>query len=476
MPTMRPMLSRPSVRLLRTFACASLFIAPFVAHGQAATPAVSTIVAYSASEPNGGIVVGADGGLYGTTSSASSVTGGLIYRSSADGSLVKTLYQMSTSEAYAPLAGLLVGSDGLLYGTTTLGAVGVVANTTGTVFRIKTDGTGFTILHRFEPWSASNVNSNAINTDGAFPETALIEGSDGFLYGVTRAGGPHGTGAVFKVSRDGTSFKVLHTFGAVTSDANAVVPLNLDGAAPLGVLLQGADGFIYGTTSAGGENGRGTIFRVGTDGSGFQLQHVFAALTGSSSPQVNVGGAGPLAGLTDGKDGRFYGVASGGGTNGFGTIFAFDPVGRLLTVMYDFDDTNGDNPAGTLLLGSDTRLYGTTAFGGTTSSGGKSNLGTIFSIARDGTGFTKLYSFDNSQGSNPRGKLLQTNATTLVGVTTTGGRCGQGTLYQYSSTGATVVGDTGCGQRKGNKGGGTTTPILLLLMGTLGLARARRRS
>jgi uncharacterized repeat protein (TIGR03803 family) len=475
MPTMRPKLSRPSVRLLHTLACVSLLAAPLLAHGQAATPAVSAIVAFSASEPNGGIVVGADGGLYGTTSSASSVTGGLIYRSSADGLLVKTIYQMSTSEAYAPLAGLLVGSDGLLYGTTSLGAVGVVANTTGTVFRIKTDGTGFTILHRFAPWSESNVNNNAINADGAFPETALIEGSDGFLYGVTRAGGPHGTGAVFKVSRDGTSFKVLHTFAAVTSDANAAVPINLDGAAPLGVLLQGADGFIYGTTSAGGENGRGTIFRVGTDGSGFQLQHVFAALTGSASPQVNVGGASPLAGLADGKDGRFYGVASGGGTNGFGTIFAFDPVGRLLSVMYDFDDTSGATPAGSLLLGSDTRLYGTTAGGGTTSGGGKSNLGTIFSIARDGTGFTKLHSFDNSQGANPRGRLLQTNATTLIGVATTGGRCGQGTMFQYSSTGATVVGDTGCGQKKGNNGGGVTTPALLLLIGTLGLARARRR-
>ena len=332
---------------------------------------------------------------------------------------MKTIYQMSTSEAYAPLAGLLVGSDGLLYGTTSLGAVGVVANTTGTVFSIKTDGTGFTILHRFAPLSASNVNNNAINADGAYPETALIEGSDGFLYGVTRAGGPNGTGAVFKVSRDGTSFKVLHTFGAVTSDANAAMPINLDGAAPLGVLLQGADGFLYGTTSVGGVNGRGTIFRVGTDGSGFQLQHVFAALPDSGSPQVNVGGASPLAGLADGKDGRFYGVASGGGTNGFGTIFAFDPVGRC---VQRHAQLRGHRAAPLLparmMLGLDTRLYGTTAGGGTTSDGGKSNLGTIFSIARDGTGFTKLHSFDNSQGANPRGRLLQTNATTLIGVAT----------------------------------------------------------
>ena len=473
MPTLRPMLSSPFARQLRALTCVTLLVAPIIAHGQSA---VSTVVAFSSSEPNGGIVVGGDGGYYGTTSSSSTITGGLIYRVSSDGTQVKTIYQLSNTEAYAPLAGLLVGSDGVLYGTTSLGAVGVEPSTAGTVFSIKTDGKGFTILHKFAPVTASNVNQNAVNLDGAYPETALIEGSDGFLYGVARAGGPNGTGAVFKVSRDGTSFKLLHTFAPVTSDANAAVPVNLDGAAPLGVLLQGADGFLYGTTSVGGVNGRGTIFRVGTDGSGFQLQHVFAALPDSSSPQANVGGASPLAGLTDGKDGRFYGVASGGGTNGVGTIFAFDPVGRLFSVMHNFEDSNGDTPAGAMILGLDTRLYGTTAFGGTTSNGSKSTLGTIFSIARDGTGFSKLHSFDNSQGSNPRGRLLQTNATTLIGVALDGGRCGQGTIYQYSSTGATVVGDTGCGQKRSNKGGGTTTPALLLLLGALGVARARRRS
>ena len=130
MPTMRHTLSSPSVRLLRALACASLLAFRSPACGQAATPAVSTLVAFSASDPNGGIVVGGGRGLYGTTSSASSITGGLILpQCRADGSSVKTLHQMSTSEAYAPLAGLLVGSDGLLYGTTSLGAVGVTSRT-----------------------------------------------------------------------------------------------------------------------------------------------------------------------------------------------------------------------------------------------------------------------------------------------------------------------------------------------------------
>ena len=225
MPTMRPLLSSLPVRRLRALACVTLLVAPVLVHGQSA---VSTVAAFSSSEPNGGIVVGGDGGYYGTVSSTSQVTGGLIYRVSTDGTQVKTIYQLSNTEAYAPLAGLLVGSDGVLYGTTSLGAVGIEASTAGTVFSIKTDGKDFRILHKFATVTAANVNQNAINLDGAYPETALIEGSDGFLYGVTRAGGPNGTGAVFKVARDGTSFKVLHTFGAVTSDANAASPINID--------------------------------------------------------------------------------------------------------------------------------------------------------------------------------------------------------------------------------------------------------
>ena len=179
---------------------------------------------------------------------------------------------------------------------------------------------------------------------------------------------------------------------------------NLDGASPLGVLLQGADGFLYGTTSVGGVNGRGTIFRVGTDGSGFQLQYVFAALPDSGSPLANVGGASPLAGLTDGQDGRFYGVASGGGTNGIGTIFAFDPVGRVFSVMHNFEESNGDTPAGAMILGLDTRLYGTTAFGGTTSNGNTSTYGTIFSIARDGTGIREALQLRRLAGLESEGQ------------------------------------------------------------------------
>jgi uncharacterized repeat protein (TIGR03803 family) len=476
MPSKRPLEPHPFARLFRVLLPAGLLALCGAAFGQSTSPAVSTVVAFSSSTPAPGIVAGSDGAYYGTTASSSSVTGGLIYRVTPDGSSVTTLYQMQNSQSYAPAAGLMVGSDGLLYGTTTFGAVGTTANTTGTVYRIKIDGTGFTIVHAFDTWTTSNQSSSPINVEGAYPDSRLIEGSDGFLYGVARAGGPNGTGTVFKLSKDGTSFKVLHAFGAITSDKNADVTTNLDGIGPIGTLLQGADGLLYGTTPSGGLNGRGTIFRIGMDGSGFQLQHTFSSLSGSGSSASNVDGAAPSVGLTDGKDGRLYGVAGEGGPNGAGTLFSLDPVARLLTVLHDFDDPNGRAPSGALILGADTKLYGTTAFGGTNANGGNTNQGTIFAINRDGTGFTKLHSFDNSQGSNPTGPLLQISSTNFVGINLNGGSCGSGTLFLYSANGTTVEGNTRCGQKKNVNGGGSSSPALLFLLGGLVFARRLRRS
>jgi uncharacterized repeat protein (TIGR03803 family) len=483
MTSMRPVQPFRRFSHLRKPLAACLLAGSVFAIAQAA-PAVSTVFAFNGSVPNGGLVQGADGALYGTSSAATVVSGGLVYRSTANGSSVTSLHQFSTTEGYAPKAGLLKGSDGLMYGTTRLGATSVSPFTTGTVYRIAADGTQFEILHRFGIYSETNVNGNPKNLDGAYPESALIEGSDGYLYGVARAGGLNGTGVIFRLSRDGSGFSVLHEFGPVTSLATENLVKNVGGSSPVGTLLQAPDGYLYGTASVGGINGRGTIFRIHMDGSGFEVVHEFTALA-TTGTLVNVDGAGPLSGLTDGGDGFLYGVAISGGANGVGTLFVVDPNSgdpatadpndKLLTVLHDFDTPNGSTPTAALIVGSDSRLYGVTAGGGTNSSGATTTFGTIYSIARDGTGFAKLYSFDGKDGSGPYGPLLQLDAATFVGIAAAGGKCNQGTLFSYSATGATVSGNTTCGQKKNNSGGGSVAPGLLLLFGALGLARRRRR-
>jgi uncharacterized repeat protein (TIGR03803 family) len=464
----------PNLRLAGRALAVLLMSAHTLALAQT-TPAVSTIVAFSSSQPNAAPALGPDGALYGTTSAASSVTGGLIYRARPDGTEIVTLHQLTINEGYSPVGGLVLGSDGRFYGTTSIGAL-TEANTAGTVYRIQPDGTGFTILHRFQTYSAANQAGSAVNADGANPETELVEGNDGFLYGVTRAGGTNGTGVIFKISKEGTGFAVLHTFGPITSAVNVTPVLNEDGIGSASPLVAAADDYLYGTAINGGPNGNGTVFRVRFDGTGFEVLHAFTAIVESESSTlpINEDGATPIAGLTEGQDGRLYGATNLGGEFGNGTLYAIDPVSRVFSVLHDFDGLQGARPTGELLLAQDGKLYGTTATGGTNAAGTVTTAGTIYSIARDGTGFTSLLSLDGSQGSTPTGRLLQLNDATFVGVAQAGGRCSQGTLFQFSLTGATVKGITNCGQRSNSGGSGSMAPGLLLLLGALGIVRRQR--
>lgn len=473
MPSSRPVRFRHVALLARVLLPAAWLVLPALAAAQA-TPAVSTIVAFNASFPQSPPVLGTDGALYGTTSASSSVTGGLIYRTTVDGSDVRTIHQLAITDGYQPQGGLLLRADGRLYGTTRLGDVNQ-ASTTGTIFSLAQDGTGYTTLHRFAAFTSRNIELGPINTNGAYPESALVEGSDGLLYGVTRNGGPNGTGVVYKISPDGTGFQVLHAFSAITSAENSSFLENADGASPLGGVIEGADGYFYGVTYEGGANGRGTIYRLRFDGTGFQTLHVFSATTTVEGIAVNVDGTFPAAGLTDGGDGTFYGTTSSGGPNGLGTLFAISPDGATFTVLHDFAAAGGSRPGGALLLGDDGRLYGTTTAGGTDSAGAVRNFGTIFVIARDGTGYAKLHDFDNENGVGPNGQLVRLSATALAGITSSGGDCGQGTLYYFSFTGDTVEGNTRCGRRRNdNNGGGSMGPALLLLLGLLGGVRRFR--
>jgi uncharacterized repeat protein (TIGR03803 family) len=460
----------------------------------AAEPAVSTIVAFSGSAANGSPVL-ADGALYGTTSVVTTVTGGLVYRAAADGSSIRTIYQLRLTDGTNPQSGLLLASDGKLYGTTLFGDASQLA-TTGTVFRVAPDGTGFEVVHRFRQYTTVNVIGSPVNADGSNPEAELIEEAVGaesqerWLYGVTRAGGAAGTGVVFRMKRDGSTVEVLHQFEPIATASNVSPIKNPDGYSPSGALVE-LDGYLYGTTSAGARNGNGTLFRVSKDGSDFDTLFEFPATTASTTtPPTNADGATPLAGLTLGTDGLLYGVASAGGTAGAGTVFVYDPALYTEPVdgaepgiaafraVHSFDGNNGARPLGELRVGLDGRLYGTTATGGTGSGGTLTNLGTMFVVERSGDAytFTRLHAFDGSNdGSAPAGRLLQLDASTFVGVTQAGGRCGQGTLYQYSTTGAEVDGIRNCG-RNNDSGGGSTTPALLLLLVGAALVRLRRHA
>jgi uncharacterized repeat protein (TIGR03803 family) len=155
------------------------------------------------------------------------------------------------------------------------------------VFKINTDGTGYTILHNFSPINYNGAIGVFTNADGANPFAGLITNSAGnALYGTANGGGSSGYGTVFAVNTDGTGFTNLHSF------------TYSDGAAPwAGLIVSGTT--LYGTAMQGGRSGNGTVFKINTDGTGFTILHGFTAtaLRWTSSYYTNSDGASPFGGL-----------------------------------------------------------------------------------------------------------------------------------------------------------------------------------
>ena len=301
----------------------------------------------------------------------------------------------ATPDGLYPRGQLVKGSDGNFYGVTYGGGLGNL----GTVFKLTPAGVE-TVLHSF-------VGGYS---DGSFPSAALIQASDGNLYGTTANGGPTGDGTVFVITPAGTE-TVLHAFTGV------------DGISPFAALVQGGDGNFYGTTYRGGLTDRGTVFEITPAGVETVL-HEFAGGTD---------GMAPYAALLQASDGNFYGVTTDGGQRFSGTIFKMTPSG-VYTLLYAFSGADGAAPNVALTLGSDSDLYGATSMGG--ASGG----GTIFRLTLAGV-VTVLHSFLDvgADARSPVAPLLQATDGNFYGISAAGGTSNNGALFKVSPSGAETV-------------------------------------
>jgi uncharacterized repeat protein (TIGR03803 family) len=317
----------------------------------------------------------------------------------ANAQTVTTLDQLGGMliNGLSPHAGLVQGSDGNFYGTTSSGGM----NNEGTVFKITTQGTLTTL------WQFSGF------FDGRSPSAGLVQGSDSNFYGTTEYGGTNGWGTVFKITSQGT-LTTLWQFGFGPSGTN--------GAQPEAGLVQGRDGNFYGTTYSGGTNsnpygGYGTVFKMTSQGTLTTL-YQFGGLP--------TDGQYPYAGLVQGDDGNFYGTTSGGGTNNEGTVFKITPQGTLTTLWQFNYYSKGAYPSAGLVQGSDSNFYGTTSGG----------VGTVFKITSQGT-LTTLWQFTGIgiDGAQPRGGLAQGNNGYFYGTTYSGGTNGYGTVFKITSEG-----------------------------------------
>ncbi len=241
--------------------------------------------------PAGGVLEGTDGMLYGATKTGGAGLVGTIYRLNRDGTDYRLIRQFGDSgEGLYPDAPLIEGSDGALYGTTHSGGA------YGVVFRIGKDGGGFKVLRSFQ----------GPDGDGSNPESPLMEGSDGMLYGTTYVGGMRqngdgGGGTVFKLNKDGSSYQVLRMFRSRSTDAQN----------PLTGLVEAADGSLFGTTHFGGSNNLGAVFKLNKDGSDYAVLVSFVEREGRY----------PDAPLVVASDAAVYGATSWGGAFGYGVVF-----------------------------------------------------------------------------------------------------------------------------------------------------------
>lgn len=381
------------------------------------------------------------------------------------------LHPFSSATGNAPFPALLLISNNF-YGATVNGGSGV----SGVLYKVNPDGTGYTNFYNFTA-QVSNTNK-----DGAYPRNLVLSGH--MLYGATGEGGPNGVGTLFRVNTDGTEFTNIYTFSRSSPGSNGYFarPILLSGNVIYGTTSQGgnagkgtlyrinpdgtgitnllnfqpqtllaASNVLYGTTAS--LTNSGTIFTVNTNGTGFSTLYTFTPLVSDGQVNTNSDGAFPSAFIWSGN--TFYGTTTEGGANGNGTIFKVNNDGTGFTTLYSFtatppyvpgsntvsDVTNSDGASPDSLI-----LSGSVLFGGA-SGGGTGGVGTLFQINTDGTGFTNLYNmgsltwysnvvgtttyvnYTNADGLHPAGLLLV--GRTVYGTAESGGAGNGGTFFSF---------------------------------------------
>ena len=355
--------------------------------------------------PEAGLIQATNRNFYGTTSGGGANGSGTIFVLTLSGRLT-TLYsfcsQSDCVDGMVPNAALVQGTDGNFYGTTYQG--GDYSDNRcplgcGTIFRITPQG-AFTSLYSFCSQSGC--------PDGDLPNAALAEGTDGHFYGTTAFGGTDLSGTVFKITPSGT-LTTLHTF---CSQADCT-----DGARPLAAMIQATDGNFYGTTFLGGI-GDGEVFRITPSGT---LTTIYSFCQAKCAD-----GSSPVGALVQGTDGNLYGATSyrglgSSGSNGEGTVFRLTLSGTLTTIYSICTQSgcpNGAQPYGALVQDTSGKLYGSTLLGGPSTACGAAGCGTVFGLYVGLKPFVETRPTGGKMGVSV--EILGTNLTGATSVTFNG--------------------------------------------------------
>jgi len=365
-----------------------------------------TLASFNADQTNGngsqpdGLVIDADGDLFGTTTNGGPQGYGYIFEVVAGTNVIKNLAPFTSATGFFATGKLVLDSSGNIFGAAADGG----ALNKGTIFELKAGDTAITTLASFN------------GSNGAFPFGGLTE-NDGILYGITFGNGSGDKSAVF----------TLDPTAPVIQDI-AVFSTNIR---PAGTLVVNADGDIFGATTTGGANNRGTIFEIVH---GTNTVETLLSFNGTN-------GQTPLGTLilqdqgdSDITNDVIIGATSSGGTNNDGTLFAFNPTDSTITTLVSFNSNNGTHPIGNLITDAGGNILGTTGVDG------PGGFGTLFRFNPNTLSLTTLQSFANdTTGKAPSSNIVMDSNGNIFGGTFAGGAFHDGTLFELSPLSAPQV-------------------------------------
>jgi len=399
--------------------------------------------------PDGGLLQARDGKLYGMTTRGGSNNAGVIFSFHPSSLKYEKLKDFDNTNGGAPTGSLIQATDGKLYGVTSRGGSsdagvifsfepksstytklkdfdilnggfggGLVQATDGKLYGVTGGGTsGNGVIFSFDPSSSTYRKLKDFDySDGSNPISSLIQATDGKLYGMAAQGGnngdPRGYGVLFSFDPSTETYTKLKDFDGI------------NGARPLGSLVQASDGKLYGTTQLGGISFNGVIFSFDPSSSTYTKLKDFDRINGAI----------PFGSLVQASDGKLYGMTEAGGSSTVGVIFSFATLSSTYTVLKDLGtNPNGSFASGSLTQATDGKMYGMTT------SGGGNGVGVIFSFEPSSSNYTKLKDFDNTNGGNPQGSLMQASDGKLYGMTYNGGALGFGVIFSFDPSSSTYT-------------------------------------
>lgn len=379
-------------------------------------------------EVNNGIVFGSAGQIYGTTTIGGATgVNGTVFEITPAGSKWKetNLYGFPLSDGGYPYAGLAMDAAGNLYGTTNQYGV----NNLGMAYKLSPSAKGI--------WTETDIYNftTGIATYGAYPSSLILD-SAGNLYGAAEETGTKEDGSVFKLSlgtNGGYSEKDLFDMTGTTDH-------------PSGGLIADNSGNLYGTTQNGGTHGFGAVFELTPQANGAYKQIVLYSFSG-----YPVDGAIPTAALAFDSAGNLYGTTSEGGPGtsckgaarnpiGCGTVFELQPVaggGWTESILHSFTGAPGDGaiPKGNLILDANGNLFGTTSIGGIKNCPPINGCGTVFELSPGAGNWTEnlLYEFaNNGDGAQPEAGLVWDAHGNLYGTSSGILNASYGTVFELT--------------------------------------------